>query len=234
LTDSTGAIQTQYSYEPFGATTETGATSSNWYQFTGRANDGTGLYYYRARYYSPRFQRFISEDPIGFNGGINEYAYALDSPTNYTDPGGQQWQEIPLAIGCSADPLACAAAFAIATEPIWGPAVANWARHAASSADDADAPPDAQSQSVPDNPSKTTKKKCPPVPVPRCPECGWKWNEDSQNPRGGTWGPKGWKGPNPPSASWDPARHWDVDDGFSNRSRYDPNGNPITPEQAHP
>jgi len=32
------------------------------YQFTGRENDGTGLYYYRARYY--QLQRFISEDPI--------------------------------------------------------------------------------------------------------------------------------------------------------------------------
>ena len=89
LADSSGAIQTQYGYEPFGATTPTGATSSNWYQFTGRANDGTGLYYYRARYYSPRFQRFISEDPMGFGAGdSNLYSYARESPTNFTDPGG--------------------------------------------------------------------------------------------------------------------------------------------------
>jgi RHS repeat-associated protein len=88
LTDSSGAIQTQYTYEPFGATTVTGATSSNWYQFTGRANDGTGLYYYRARYYSPRFQRFISEGPAGIAGGINFYAYAGNSPVNFGDPFG--------------------------------------------------------------------------------------------------------------------------------------------------
>ena len=89
LTDSSGAIQTQYTYEPFGATTPSGATSSNWYQFTGRENDGTGLYYYRARYYSPRFQRFISEDPLGFGGGdSNLYGYVREDPTDFTDPGG--------------------------------------------------------------------------------------------------------------------------------------------------
>ena len=30
-----------------------------------------GLYYYRARYYDPKIGRFISEDPIGFRGGVN-------------------------------------------------------------------------------------------------------------------------------------------------------------------
>lgn len=88
LTDSSGATQTQYTYEPFGGTTTTGAMSANTHQFTGRVNDGTGLCYYRARYYSPRFQRFISEDPIGTNGGVNIYAYTLDNPTNLTDPQG--------------------------------------------------------------------------------------------------------------------------------------------------
>ena len=64
LADSAGAVQTEYTYEPFGKTTVTGTPSSNPFQYTGRENDGTGLYYYRARYYHPEFQRFISEDPI--------------------------------------------------------------------------------------------------------------------------------------------------------------------------
>ena len=38
---------------------------TNPFQYTGRENDATGLYYYRARYYSPTLRRFISEDPLG-------------------------------------------------------------------------------------------------------------------------------------------------------------------------
>jgi len=64
LADAAGAVQTEYTYEPFGATTASGAASTNSFQFTGRENDGTGLYYYRARYYSAGMQRFITEDPI--------------------------------------------------------------------------------------------------------------------------------------------------------------------------
>jgi RHS repeat-associated protein len=87
VADANGNIQAQYSYEPFGAAQING-TSSNSYQFTGRENDGTGLYYYRARYYSPQLQRFVSPDPIGLSGGINFYAYVNDEPTNLTDPTG--------------------------------------------------------------------------------------------------------------------------------------------------
>ncbi len=88
--DATGDAETEYSYEPFGKTAATGSTSNNPGQFTGRENDGTGLYYYRARYYSPTLQRFISQDPIGFGGGDpNLYAYVQNSPLNYTDSSGQ-------------------------------------------------------------------------------------------------------------------------------------------------
>lgn len=44
--------------------------------------------YYRARYYDPRVGRFISEDPIGFEGGDNSYAYVANRPTVGTDPYG--------------------------------------------------------------------------------------------------------------------------------------------------
>ncbi|MDR0587790.1 MAG: RHS repeat-associated core domain-containing protein, partial [Burkholderiales bacterium] len=48
----------------------------------------TGFYYYRARYYSPLYQRFISEDPIGLMGGINKYAYVEGEPVLFSDPMG--------------------------------------------------------------------------------------------------------------------------------------------------
>jgi RHS repeat-associated protein len=90
LTDSGGSINTSYTYEPFGYATVSGP-NANPYQFTGRENDGTGLLFYRARYYSPAFQRFIAQDPIGFNGGdFNLYGYTRNQPTNLKDPNGTQ------------------------------------------------------------------------------------------------------------------------------------------------
>jgi RHS repeat-associated protein len=65
ITDPNGVVQTQYTYDPFGQTTVTGATSTNPFEFTGRENDGTGLYYYRNRYYHSGLQWFVSEDPSG-------------------------------------------------------------------------------------------------------------------------------------------------------------------------
>jgi RHS repeat-associated protein len=89
LTDPTGSLVTRYVYEPFGRTRVEGAGSANAFRFTGREDDGaTGLYYYRARYYHPGLARFISEDPIGLRGGVNVYAYAFNSPLNWTDPTG--------------------------------------------------------------------------------------------------------------------------------------------------
>jgi RHS repeat-associated protein len=69
LTDSAGLVRGEYTYEPFGKTTATGAASTNAFKYTGREDNVTGLYYYRARYYHPTLQRFISEGPIGFTGG---------------------------------------------------------------------------------------------------------------------------------------------------------------------
>lgn len=107
LVDGSGALQTQYTYEPFGATSTTGAASANPTQYTGRENDGTGLYYYRARYYDPRLQRFVSEDPIGFGGGdVNLHAYVGNNPTGYRDPSGHF---VPLIL-CAAGAVGSAAA----------------------------------------------------------------------------------------------------------------------------
>jgi RHS repeat-associated protein len=86
LADVSGTPQTHYTFEPFGATIASGAPSANPAQFTGRENDGGGLYYNRARFYSPALQRFISEDPIGFGGGDdNLYAYTGNQPTGFVD-----------------------------------------------------------------------------------------------------------------------------------------------------
>ena len=87
LSNAQGASTATYAYEPFGRTVATG-TSTNSLGYTGREGDATGLSYYRARYYSPALHRFISQDPVGFSGGINFYAYVGNNPGVWIDPFG--------------------------------------------------------------------------------------------------------------------------------------------------
>ena len=87
-TDATQATVTSYSYDAYGNTTQLG-TNDNSQQYTGRENDGTGLYYYRARYYSPTMGRFVSQDPIGWVAGqTNGFSYVGGNPINRRDPRG--------------------------------------------------------------------------------------------------------------------------------------------------
>ena len=88
LTDPSGGITSSYTYEPFGHTEASGVPSGNPYQFTGRENDGTGLYFYRARHYHPILGRFISQDPSGLEGGLHKYTYVGNDPTGRVDPLG--------------------------------------------------------------------------------------------------------------------------------------------------
>jgi len=85
-------------------------SSTNPFQFTGRENDGTGVYFDRARYYSPTFQRFVGQDPIDFAGGdTNLYGYVSNDPLVYRDPTGLwQWYGCwggPNWSGCQTKPL---------------------------------------------------------------------------------------------------------------------------------
>jgi RHS repeat-associated protein len=86
LTSATGAVGFSQTFDAFG---NPQIATVGGHSFTGREWDPeTGLYYYRARYYDPKIGRFISEDPIGFGGGINFYAYAYNRPTTLIDPFG--------------------------------------------------------------------------------------------------------------------------------------------------
>ncbi len=86
-----------------------GESNKNTAQYTGRDNDNTGLYYYRARYYAPELKRFISSDPIGLSGGLNTYEYVGGDPLNATDPSGQIAMVIPIGINYGRCVLMCVA-----------------------------------------------------------------------------------------------------------------------------
>jgi RHS repeat-associated protein len=66
LTDATGNILEQTTYDSFGNSAGSARTR---YAFTGRERDpDTGILYYRPRFYDPQIGRFLSEDPLGWLG----------------------------------------------------------------------------------------------------------------------------------------------------------------------
>jgi RHS repeat-associated protein len=64
---------------------EAGATplAANPFTYTAREDDGTGLLYYRNRYYDPTLQAFISQDPLG-----DAQRYVGGNPLSFIDPLG--------------------------------------------------------------------------------------------------------------------------------------------------
>jgi RHS repeat-associated protein len=90
LVGSTGLLLNHLQYDSFGnLLAQSVPTKTTRYGFTGRELDTSlGLYYYRARYYSPELGRFLQEDPLGFIDGTNSFGYVSNNPLIYTDPTG--------------------------------------------------------------------------------------------------------------------------------------------------
>jgi len=91
LVDDAGIIAAHYEYDPFGNTISSHGllAEANPYRFsTHYFDEETGLYNAKRRYYHSVFGRFLSRDPIGERGGINFYAYVLNSPVRFIDPYG--------------------------------------------------------------------------------------------------------------------------------------------------
>jgi len=88
LTDSGQNIAEAYKYDSFG-NLQTPPATGNPYTYASREYDiETGLYFYRARYYDANVGRFLTSDPIRFEGGVNFYAYVTSNPINLIDPTG--------------------------------------------------------------------------------------------------------------------------------------------------
>ena len=93
LLDLNGNEVARFEYDAFGnplAATGTRPDLAGRFGFGSREWDAeTGLLYLRARYYDPALGRFISEDPVGYDGGdSNLYRYALNRPLHLKDPTG--------------------------------------------------------------------------------------------------------------------------------------------------
>ena len=98
LTDGNGAVVETYRYDAWGRVL--GVYNANGSQIDESAVGNrilwqgreyswkTGLYYFRARWYEPVTGRWLSNDPIGISGGLNQYQAFKSNPVNFRDPSG--------------------------------------------------------------------------------------------------------------------------------------------------
>ena len=87
----TGEVVSRMSYDEFGRRLSGERVGFQPFQFAGGRRDiGSGLLQFGARHYDPVVGRWISKDPIGFDGGdTNLYGYVLNDPVNFVDFDGK-------------------------------------------------------------------------------------------------------------------------------------------------
>ena len=91
VTDTAGATQLTYDYEPYGAVRSQTGSLANFVKFTGQYHDPTGLYHLRARQYDAAVGRFLGIDPVPprtLASLVSPYLYVTDRPTVLADPTG--------------------------------------------------------------------------------------------------------------------------------------------------
>ena len=100
ITNINGDITDTFKYDTYGKLISRTGSSFVIFGYNGRdgvITDKNGLYYMRARYYSPEMRRFINADilhgEISDSTSLNRYAYVNGNPVSYVDPFGLSAEE---------------------------------------------------------------------------------------------------------------------------------------------
>jgi RHS repeat-associated protein len=117
ISDASGLATAVNRYDEYGIPA---ATNDGTFQYTGQVwLPELGLYYYKARMYSPTLGRFMQTDPIGYKDGINWYNYVDTDPINATDSDGLQAEMLTAQSVCHGD-RACEKSYNSALASIGG------------------------------------------------------------------------------------------------------------------
>jgi RHS repeat-associated protein len=102
LINTSQSVTANYRYDPYGNLLFFSGTlaAANTYRFSSKELMlNSGIYYYGFRYYEPNFQRWLSRDPLGEQGGINLYRFNYNSPLHWIDPDGRSPEGVAIGIG---------------------------------------------------------------------------------------------------------------------------------------
>jgi RHS repeat-associated protein len=92
LTDSSGALVNNYSYDPFGRLLSSTQAVTNVFQYGSGYLTTANVYQFGERYYDPKYGRWTQQDPVIRPGDLRDgtrYLYVRGNPVNYTDPTGK-------------------------------------------------------------------------------------------------------------------------------------------------
>lgn len=103
LTNNSEVVTDSYLYKSFGELIASSGSTVNTFRWFGAIgyyfDSDCDSFYVRARHYQPSIARWLSHDPLGYDGDIKLYEYLANNPLIKSDPTGLgRWEKICLDI----------------------------------------------------------------------------------------------------------------------------------------